>query len=289
MPTTKRNAAAAPKRKRVAKAAAATPSLDPLSPLAVFRANVPDAVPATLTREALLAVESCDVVGEHGIHFDGTQWWSAKLRPFVSLPPADRKRPLTGEIRWDQAARTRRQLTSITYLLRDELGRVVTTIECGLRSIAQVAENREKDRTAKDDYEHGLKARRTQIQVRATNRFAGGKAARDHADLVLSPTPASAEPEEATEDLVRPTRGSASSKSSSAPPSRGRPRKHGAAAVAKPAHAPAAPGRSAPARRTVPVPPPPVSPQADRVPRGASFAALAHTLAGGKPPARRRS
>ena len=289
MPTKKRVSSAASNRKRVVKAAPSVPALDPLTPLAVFRSRLPAAVPATLTREALLAVQPCEVIGEHGISFDGTQWWSAELRPFVSLPPAARQRPLAAEIRWDEAARTRRQLTSITYMLRDELGRVVKTIPCGLRSIAQVTESREKDRTAKDEYEKSLKERRTQIQLRATNRFAGSAAARAHVDLVLSPPPL-VEPEEATKDLAPPTRrGRAPSNTPSPSRSRGQTRKRSAGAAAAPSPAPAGSSRSAPARRKAAVPPPPISPQPNSVRRGASFAALAHTLAADTPPARRRS
>ncbi len=289
MPTRKRASPSPSRSKHAANAASNAPDLDPLSPLAVFRASVPTAVPATLTREAFLAATPCEVIGEHGISFDGTHWWSSELRPYVSLPPAARKRPLSMELRWDEAARTRRQLTSITLMLRDELGRAVKTIPCGLRSAAQQTESRDKDRAGRADYEKGLKERRTAVQLRATARFAGAAAARAHEDLVLSPTPPTTEADDATDELAPVARGQAPSPTPSPTRPRGRARKRGSANSTTPKPTPAGSGRSASARRTAVAPPPPVAPQPTAVAKGASFAALAHTLAGGKPPARRRS
>lgn len=290
MPAKKRASPSPSRRKRATTPASSAPALDPLSPLGVFRASVPAGVPATLTREALLAAEPCEVISEHGISFDGTHWWSAELRPYVSLPPAARKRPLAMEIRWDAAERSRRQLTSITLMLRDEHGRVVKTISCRHRSLEQLTESREKDRAARDEYEKSIKQQRTKIQLRATARFAGAAAGSAHADLIASPTPPTTASEDNTDDLAAPSsRGQVPATSPRPTRPRGRARKKGAAARTTPQTTPSGSGRPSPARRAAVVPPPPVAPQPTAARKGASFAAIAHTLAGGKPPARRRS
>jgi len=274
-------------------AARANDARDPVSPLAVFTANVGARIPSTLTRESMLSVQAHETVGEHGISFDGTQWWSPKLRPYVTLPPAARKRALTMEVRWDEPAKTRRQLDRITVIVRDELGQAVDTIHCRHRSVEQVTHDREKEKADARSYEKDLQQRRTEIEIRATQRFAGPGAARAHADMVLAPTKASAKTTAAPNDDPPTPRAGTLAPPSSETRRPGRPRKAAHADPdpdpdPEPSQASAGATRRRPRRSAAPPPPVPSRPVAAT--KGAHFAAFAQSLAAApKRPARQKS